>query len=90
MPGTVAAPFSKVKLVAGVFIVVGFMAWPKVATTASTNTLPFGYTTAAQADNIVFMLNRVVTALEAIGILAPSSKVVCAGRSTVVAAGAKV
>ena len=32
-----------------------------VATTASTNVVPFGYTTAAQADDIIAQLNKLVT-----------------------------
>jgi hypothetical protein len=42
-----------------------------VATTASTNVTPFGYTTAAQADRIVALLNTIRSALIANGILAP-------------------
>lgn len=46
-------------------------AGPAVATTAATNVTPFGYTTAAQADRIVALLNTIRTALIANGILAP-------------------
>lgn len=40
-----------------------------VATTAATNAAPFGYTTAAQADRIVALLNTIQAALIANGIL---------------------
>ena len=42
-----------------------------VATTAATNVTPFGYTTAAQADRIVALLNTIRAALIANGILVP-------------------
>lgn len=40
-----------------------------VATTASTNTSPYGFTTAAQANDIVIKLNAVITALQNNGII---------------------
>lgn len=40
-----------------------------VATTASTQTTPYGYTTQAQADGIVTLLNTIRTALVDVGIL---------------------
>lgn len=40
-----------------------------VSSTASTNTTPYGYTTAAQADGIVTLLNKIRTALVANGIM---------------------
>lgn len=40
-----------------------------VATTASTNTAPYGYTTTAQADAIVTKLNNIINALVANGIM---------------------
>lgn len=40
-----------------------------VSTTGATNTTPFGYTTAAQANDIVTKLNTVIAALVANGIL---------------------
>ncbi len=42
-----------------------------VATTAATNVSPFGYTTAAQANDIVTRLNSIRTALIANGIMVP-------------------
>lgn len=39
------------------------------AATASTNTTPYGYTTAAQADAIVTSLRACLTALQANGLL---------------------
>jgi hypothetical protein len=40
-----------------------------VATTAATQTLPYGYSTQAQADNIVALLNQIRAALVSNGIL---------------------
>lgn len=40
-----------------------------VATTAATSTTPFGFTTAAQANDIVAKLNAVITALQNNGII---------------------
>lgn len=40
-----------------------------VVTTASTNTTPYGFSTAAQADDIVTKLNAVITALKNNGII---------------------
>ena len=40
-----------------------------VATTASTNTTPYGFTTAAQADAIVTLVNELRAALVAKGII---------------------
>lgn len=40
-----------------------------VSSTASTNTTPYGYTTAAQADGIVTLLNKIRAALVANGIM---------------------
>ena len=40
-----------------------------VATTASTNTSPYGYTTSAQADAIVALVNSLRAALVAAGII---------------------
>lgn len=42
---------------------------PAVAATGSTGTVPFGYSTAAQADRIVVLLNAIQAALIANGIL---------------------
>lgn len=44
-----------------------------VAGTASTNVTPFGYTTAAQADGIVTLLNEIRTALVAKGFIKGSA-----------------
>ncbi len=41
-----------------------------VATTAATNTTPYGYTTAAQADAIVTLVNEMRAALVAKGLIA--------------------
>jgi hypothetical protein len=38
-----------------------------VATTAATNTSPYGYSTASQADGIVTTLNEIVATLTGIG-----------------------
>lgn len=40
-----------------------------VATTASTTTTPYGYTTAAQADAIPTAINSIIAALELEGIV---------------------
>ena len=40
-----------------------------VATTGATNSSPYGYTTAAQADAIVTLLNEIRAALVAAGII---------------------
>lgn len=44
-----------------------------VGTTGSTQTTPFGYTTAAQADAIVTLVNELRAALVAIGIIKGSA-----------------
>jgi hypothetical protein len=41
----------------------------QVATTAATNVAPYGYTTQAQADAIITLLNKIQTALVAAGIM---------------------
>lgn len=41
------------------------------ATTAATNVAPYGYTTAAQADEIVTKLNLALAALRTLGLIAP-------------------
>lgn len=44
-----------------------------VATTAATSATPFGYTTAAQADAIVTLVNELRAALVAVGIIKGSA-----------------
>jgi len=40
-----------------------------VATTGATNSTPYGYTTAAQADAIVTLVNKIRTDLVALGLI---------------------
>lgn len=44
----------------------------KVVTTAATSTTPYGFATAAQADNLVSLVNAMQTALIAAGIMKSS------------------
>lgn len=44
-----------------------------VTTTASTTTTPYGYTTSAQADGIVTLLNRIRTDLVTLGLIKGSA-----------------
>lgn len=45
---------------------------PAVTTVAATSTTPFGFTTAAQADHIVELLNLIRTRLIALGLMSES------------------
>lgn len=44
-----------------------------VATTAATNTTPYGFTTAAQADNLIALVNALRLALVNVGIIKGSA-----------------